>query len=61
MNSVYELIAFFVQRGSCIERIYLRKEKQRHFCQDTYFRSPPIYLAILSQFDMGEIEANIGK
>ena len=41
MNSVHELIAFFVQRGSCIESIYLRKEKQRHFCQDTYFRSPP--------------------
>ena len=43
MNSVHEFIAFFVQRGSCIESIYLRKEKQRHFCQDTYFRSPPSF------------------
>ena len=41
MISVHELIAVFLQRGTCIESIYLRKEKQRHFCQDTYFRSPP--------------------
>ena len=41
LNSVHELIAVFIQRGTCIESIYLRKEKQRHLCQDTYFRSPP--------------------
>ena len=53
MNSVHELIAFFVQRGSCIESIYLRKEKQRHFCQDTYFRSPPTQKKICNFFCKG--------
>ena len=41
MNSVHELIAVFLQRGTCIESICLRKENQRYFCQDAYFRSPP--------------------
>ena len=41
MNSIHELIAVFLQRGTCIESICLRKENQRYFCQDADFRSSP--------------------
>ena len=36
------LDCLFSARISFIESIYSRKEKQRYFCQDTYFLSPPI-------------------
>ena len=44
MNSIHELIAVFLQRGTCIESICLRKENQRYFCQDADFRSSPSIL-----------------
>ena len=61
MNSVYELIAFFLQRGSYIERINSRKEKQRHFCQDTHFRSPPTEVALYVQCTYGGISISVSN